>query len=200
MNQQSEQSGTKSDTDLEAAAAESVGLESGEQATETVELTLEEQLAAALEEADKLRDASLRAVAEQENMRRRTQRDVQNARKFGSEKLLGELVAVVDSLEAALVNEDASGEGVQMTLDLLLKIFERNHVVALSPEGELFNPDLHQAMSMVPSEEVAANHVLQVIQKGYQLHDRLLRPAMVLVAKAPDAGEPNASSAPPSSG
>lgn len=200
MNQQSEQSGTKSDTDLEAAETESVDLEPGEQATEAVELTLEEQLAAALEEAEKLRDASLRAVAEQENMRRRTQRDVQNARKFGSEKLLGELVTVVDSLEAALVNEDASGEGVQMTLDLLLKIFEKNHVVALSPEGELFNPDLHQAMSMVPSEEVAANHVLQVIQKGYQLHDRLLRPAMVLVAKALDAGEPDANSAPPSSG
>ena len=153
---------------------------------EVTELTLEEQLQAALEAADKLRDASLRAVAEQENMRRRTQRDVQNAHKFGSERLLRELVSVVDSLEAALADDEPGGEGVQMTLDLLLKTFENNSVVTLSPQGEQFNPDLHQAMTMQPSDEVAPNHVLQVIQKGYQLHDRLLRPAMVVVAKAVD--------------
>ncbi|RLA06310.1 MAG: nucleotide exchange factor GrpE [Gammaproteobacteria bacterium] len=190
MNEQS--NGTESDTELEAVESDLNKLAQNDQEnssdSEASELTLEEQLQAALDEADQLREASLRAVAEQENLRRRTQRDVQNAHKFGSEKLLRELVAVVDSLEAALAGDESSAEGVQMTLDLLLKTFEKNSVVALSPQGELFNPDLHQAITMVPSDEIAPNHVLEVIQKGYQLHDRLLRPAMVIVAKAPSDG------------
>jgi len=186
MNQQSEDSGSKSEGDLETVEPAKAGSGQDDEAAEAVELTLEEQLQAAREEADELRDASLRAIAEQENMRRRTQRDVQNAHKFGAEKLLRELVDVVDSLEAALSSDESGAEGVQMTLDLLLKMFEKNQVVVLSPAGEPFDPDLHQAMTMQPSDEVAPNHVLQVIQKGYQLHDRLLRPAMVVVAKGPE--------------
>ncbi|MDF1817415.1 MAG: nucleotide exchange factor GrpE [Immundisolibacteraceae bacterium] len=199
MEQQTEASGSKNDAGSEVQEGEvlqaddaspeaPVNPESdqGEASTEAPELTLEEQLQAARDEANELRDASLRAVAEQENLRRRTQRDVQNAHKFGAEKILRELVEVADNLEAALASEDSGGEGVKMTLDLLLKTFEKNQVVVVSPEGELFDPELHQAMTMQPTDEVEANHVLQVIQKGYRLHDRLLRPAMVVVAKAPE--------------
>ena len=151
---------------------------------EVTPLTIEEQLAVALEEVDKHKDAALRAVAEQENLRRRSQRDVQNAHKFGAEKLLRELLTVADNLEMALLNDEAGSEGVKMTLDQLLQVFEKNNVVALEPMGEQFNPELHQAMTMQPSAEVEPNHVMQVVQKGYQLHERLLRPAMVIVAKA----------------
>ncbi|MEL0083209.1 MAG: nucleotide exchange factor GrpE [Gammaproteobacteria bacterium] len=197
MNQQSNGTENQQDTDTPEQPPETDHPEAEEalegddsaepsSAEQASELTLEEQLQAALDEAEKLRDASIRAVAEQENQRRRAQRDVQNARKYGSEKLLRELLAVVDGLEAALASEESGGEGVKMTLELLLKTFEQHDVVALSPQGEAFNPDLHQAMTMQPSDEVAPNHVLQVIQKGYQLHDRLLRPAMVVVAKAPE--------------
>ena len=84
----------------------------------------------------------------------------------------------------ALLNDEAGSEGVKMTLDQLLQVFEKNNVVALEPMGEQFNPELHQAMTMQPSDEVEPNHVMQVVQKGYQLHERLLRPAMVIVAKA----------------
>ena len=199
MEQQTEASGSKSDAGSEVQEGEvlqaddaspeaSVTPESDreEASAEAPELTLEEQLQAAKDEANELRDASLRAIAEQENLRRRTQRDVQNAHKFGAEKILRELVEVADNLEAALASGDSGGEGVKMTLDLLLKTFEKNQVVVVSPEGELFDPELHQAMTMQPTDEVEANHVLQVIQKGYRLHDRLLRPAMVVVAKAPE--------------
>lgn len=199
MEQQTEASGSKNDAGSEvqegevlqaddASAEASVTPESDheEASAEAPELTLEEQLQAAKDEANELRDASLRAIAEQENLRRRTQRDVQNAHKFGAEKILRELVEVADNLEAALASGDSGGEGVKMTLDLLLKTFEKNQVVVVSPEGELFDPELHQAMTMQPTDEVEANHVLQVIQKGYRLHDRLLRPAMVVVAKAPE--------------
>ena len=199
MEQQTEASGSKNDAGSEVQEGEvlqadeaspeaSVTPESDreEASAEAPELTLEEQLQAAKDEANELRDASLRAIAEQENLRRRTQRDVQNAHKFGAEKILRELVEVADNLEAALASGDSGGEGVKMTLDLLLKTFEKNQVVVVSPEGELFDPELHQAMTMQPTDEVEANHVLQVIQKGYRLHDRLLRPAMVVVAKAPE--------------
>ena len=165
-------------------SAENASDETNESETETAPLTIEEQLAAALEEVAKQKDAALRAVAEQENFRRRSQRDVQNAHKFGAEKLLRELLTVADNLEMALLNDEAGSEGVKMTLDQLLQVFEKNNVVALEPMGEQFNPELHQAMTMQPSDEVEPNHVMQVVQKGYQLHERLLRPAMVIVAKA----------------
>lgn len=149
--------------------------------------SLEQQLQAALADAAEQKDAALRAVAELENVRRRSQRDVQNAHKFGSEKLLRDLLQVADSLELALANSDdeqAEVEGVRMTFDLLITVLEKNDVTRVDPQGEAFNPDLHQAMTMQPSDEVEPNHVLQVVQKGYQLHDRLLRPAMVVVSKA----------------
>lgn len=199
MEQQTEASGSKGDTgsevqegevlqadDVSPEAAVTPEADHEGPSAEAAELTLEEQLQAAKDEANELRDASLRAIAEQENLRRRTQRDVQNAHKFGAEKILRELVEVADNLEAALASGDSGGEGVKMTLDLLLKTFEKNQVVVVSPEGEPFDPELHQAMTMQPTDEVEANHVLQVIQKGYRLHDRLLRPAMVVVAKAPE--------------
>ena len=170
----------------EKSECESESTDQPEQA-EVTPLTIEEQLAVALEEVATQKDAALRAVAEQENHRRRSQRDVQNAHKFGAEKLLRELLTVADNLEMALLNDEAGSEGVKMTLDQLLQVFEKNNVVALEPMGEQFNPELHQAMTMQPSDEVEPNHVMQVVQKGYQLHERLLRPAMVIVAKASEA-------------
>ena len=165
----------------DAEQAQSEEVQAGEPAS------LEQQLQAALADAAEQKDAALRAVAELENVRRRSQRDVQNAHKFGSEKLLRDLLQVADSLELALANSDdeqAEVEGVRMTFDLLITVLEKNDVTRVDPQGEAFNPDLHQAMTMQPSDEVEPNHVLQVVQKGYQLHDRLLRPAMVVVSKA----------------
>jgi len=156
--------------------------------------TLRAQLAEAEARAAEAKDAQLRAVADMENTRRRLERDAANNLKFAGEKLLSELLAVADSLELGLkAAENASegpikamAEGMQLTYRQLMSVFEKNGVKQLDPTGQPFNPDFHQAMSMVPSADVPPNHVLSVMQKGYSLHERLLRPAMVMVARAPD--------------
>lgn len=141
------------------------------------------------------RDAQLRAIADLDNVRKRTEREVQSARQYGAEKLLGELLGVADSLDlglAAAVKPDAQMasllEGMQLTQKQLLSTLEKHGVKPVDPQGEAFNPEWHEAVTMVPSADVAPNHVLTVMQKGYRLHDRLLRPAMVVVAKAPPSG------------
>lgn len=155
-------------------------------------------LKAALEEAEAraaaARDAQLRAAAEAENVRRRVERDAESSRKYAAEKLLGDLLAIVDSLELGLKAAEAPeaqvkalAEGMQLTHRQLMAMLEKQGVKPVDPQGEPFNPDLHSAMTMAESTEVAANHVLSVMQKGYRLHERLLRPAMVVVAKAPAA-------------
>ncbi|WP_420465900.1 nucleotide exchange factor GrpE [Panacagrimonas sp.] len=163
---------------------------------------LEVELAACLAKLDEAqtqaasaRDAQLRAVADLDNVRKRAEREVANATRYGSEKLLGELLGVADSLDlglaAAAKPEAQLGalvEGMQLTQKQLLAMLERHGVSQVDPAGQPFNPDLHEAVSMLPSAEVAPNHVLNVMQKGYRLHDRLLRPAMVIVARAPDTG------------
>lgn len=139
------------------------------------------------------KDAQLRAAADLENTRRRLERDASNNLKYAAEKLLGELLAVADSLELGLKAAEAAegparamGEGMQLTYRQLMSVLEKNGVKQIDPQGQPFNPDFHQAMSMTPSAEVPANHVLNVMQKGYRLHERLLRPAMVVVARTPD--------------
>jgi molecular chaperone GrpE len=135
-------------------------------------------------------DAWLRARADAENIRKRAQEDVAKAHKFAVESLSSELLAVRDSLEAALSNANQSAEtlreGVQITLRQLSSVFERFSIREIDPAGEKFDPHFHQAMSMVPAEQ-PANTVVQVFQKGYRLHERVLRPALVVVAKPADA-------------
>lgn len=155
-------------------------------------------LTAALADAEtraaSARDAQLRAVADTENLRRRLERDAANTLKYAAEKILSDLLAVADSLELGLkaaelpdAQVSALREGMALTHRQLMASLEKNGVKQLDPKGEPFNPDAHQAMTMIESMDVAPNHVLEVMQKGYKLHERLLRPAMVVVAKAPQA-------------
>lgn len=132
----------------------------------------------------------LRTQAEMQNLRRRVDRDIENAHKFALEKFVAELLPIVDNLERAIAAIDpeveqfrAVGEGVELTLKSLLDVLERNKVEQLNPYGQNFDPEFHQAMSMVPSTEVAANTVMEVVQKGYSLNGRLVRPAMVVVSR-----------------
>ena len=138
-----------------------------------------------------VRDAQLRAQAEIENIRRRAEMDVEKAHKFALEKFANELLPVIDSLERALEVADKENtelasmiEGIELTLKSLLGAVRKFGVEFLGANNVPFNPDVHQAMSMMESEEVAPNHVLMVMQRGYTLNGRLLRPAMVAVSKA----------------
>ena len=146
-----------------------------------------EALSEALQQA---KDQTLRTQAEMQNLRRRVDRDVENAHKFALEKFVGELLPVVDNLERALAaidaddaNLSAEREGIELTLKSFLGVLEGHKVKQVEPTGEHFNPDFHQAISMVPNPDVAANTVMEVFQKGYTLNDRLVRPAMVVVSK-----------------
>ncbi|NVD34728.1 nucleotide exchange factor GrpE [Marinobacter lutaoensis] len=173
----------------EAAAGEGPEVQAEAQGESEVEA-----LQAQLKEAQ---DQALRAQAEMQNVRRRAQIDVEKAHKFALEKFVKELLPVADSLEKAV--ESTTGhqeagelvasirEGVEMTLDLLLKSFAKFNVEQISPEGEPFDPQQHEAMSMVPAPGAEPNTVVSVVQKGYLLNGRVVRPAMVVVAKPADA-------------
>lgn len=157
-------------------------------------VALEQALAEAEQAVAQAREAQLRAAAELENTRRRLEREAQNSARFAAEGLLRELLAIADSLELGLKAAEGAGaegrglaDGMALTQRQLVALLEKQGVRSVDPAGAPFNPDLHQAMSLVESTEVAPNHVLSVMQKGYQLHERLLRPAMVVVAKAPAA-------------
>lgn len=160
----------------ETAAADAPGLSEA----------LKQAEAAALEH----RDAWLRAKAEGDNIRKRAQADIANAHKYAVEGFAGELLAVKDSLEAALGSGNATLEnlksGVELTLKQLNSVFERFNVTAIDPAGQKFDPHRHQAISSVEvgPGEAEPNTVVQVLQKGYLLNDRVLRPAMVSVARA----------------
>ncbi|OYD26115.1 nucleotide exchange factor GrpE [Oceanimonas baumannii] len=153
---------------------------------------LEQKLADAEDKAKTEKDSALRAVAEMENIRRRAAQDVEKAQKFALEKFVGELLPVIDSLERAIEHTSdesdafqAVHEGVELTLKSLLSAVEKFGVAPIDPKGQPFDPNKHQAMSMVESAEVAPNAVLAVMMKGYELNGRVLRPAMVMVAKGP---------------
>lgn len=132
-------------------------------------------------------DAWLRAKAETENVRRRSLEDIARASKFAVEKFATELVAVKDSLEAALTNENQSAEnlkaGVELTLKQLTSAFEKSSLLDINPLGDKFDPHKHQAISQIEAEG-EPNRVVSVLQKGYALHDRIIRPALVVVSKA----------------
>jgi molecular chaperone GrpE len=148
---------------------------------------LEARLRAAEQLAAEHHDAWLRAKADAENIRRRAQEDVSKAHKFGVEKLATDLLPVKDSLEAALAADSAAVDslrsGVELTLRQLESVFERQSLAEINPVGEKFDPHQHQAISMLPSDK-EPNTVINVLQKGYRLHDRVVRPALVTVAQA----------------
>ncbi|SDH74922.1 nucleotide exchange factor GrpE [Nitrosomonas sp. Nm132] len=154
-----------------------------------VEITpsLEQLLKEAELRAAEHHDAWLRAKAEAENIRKRAQSDIANAHKYAIEKFSTELLAVMDSLDAALAVENATLEnfksGVELTQKQLIAVFEKFNIKVVNPEGEKFDPHQHQAMCMVESD-LPPNTVTQVLQRGYMLHDRVIRPAMVAVSKA----------------
>jgi len=143
-------------------------------------------LAAAQARVAEYHEAYLRAKAEMENIRRRAQDDIAKTHKYAIEGFAEGLVPVIDSLEAALASQEATAEqmrsGVEITLRQLLSAFEKSRLVAVEPWGERFDPNRHQAISMVPSPEVPAQHVVAVLQKGWMIADRVLRPAMVTVS------------------
>jgi len=145
-------------------------------------------LAAAQEKVQELQDAFLRAKADADNIRRRGQEDVAKAHKYGIENFAESLVPVMDSLHAALAVQNATlesyREGIEMTRKQLAAAFEKNRLVEIDPVGEKFDPHRHQAISMQPGGEVAPGHVMSVLQKGYLIADRVLRPALVVVAQS----------------
>jgi len=155
--------------------------------TEDTLPSLEELLQAAERKAQEHYDAWMYAKAESENIRRRAADDVSRAQKFAVERFSNEMLAVKDSLEAGLAVETASVEsfksGMELTLKQLSSVFAKFNIVEINPVGEKLDPHKHQAISMVESDQ-PANTVVSVMQKGYLLNDRVLRPALVLVAKA----------------
>ena len=156
------------------------------------EAELKAALAEAQQQASQNRDGYLRMAAELDNLRKRSQRDLENAHKFALERFLAELLPVRDSLETGIASADTTAaglkQGMDMTLKLLAAALERSGVSEFSPaRGESFNSELHEAMALQESNEARPGTVLQTVQKGYQLNGRLLRPARVIVAKTPDA-------------
>ncbi|WP_429238409.1 nucleotide exchange factor GrpE [Aeromonas veronii] len=154
---------------------------------------LEAQLETAIQKAAEERERALRTAAEMENLRRRTELDVEKAHKFALEKFANELLPVLDNLERAIELADKENEalkpmieGVELTLKSMQSGVAKFGLVALDPINQPFDPNAHQAMSMVPSADVAPNTVIAVMQKGYDLNGRVIRPAMVMIAKAVD--------------
>jgi molecular chaperone GrpE len=151
------------------------------------EPSLQQQLDSLHNELALLRAESLRERADLDNQRKRVARDVEQARRFANEKLLGELLPVFDSLDAGLSAAGAEPsplrEGLELTYKQLLKVAADNGLTLLDPTGQAFNPDHHQAISQVDAPGAAPGSVVQVFQKGYLLNDRLLRPALVVVAR-----------------
>jgi molecular chaperone GrpE len=150
---------------------------------------LESSLDALRREADEHRDRYLRAVAELDNFRKRSAREVEAARKFGAERLAQSILPVRDSLEAGLAAAEKAGqspllEGQRATLRLLDDALASSGVREINPVGEPFDPNKHEALSLVPAPGVAPNTVLEVVQKGYELNERLLRAAKVLVSRS----------------
>lgn len=184
----------KEESVVEKTESETTDLGEAEVAEEaTSELTSEEALEQAVAEVEKFRDAALRAEAEMQNMQRRTARDVENAHKFGLERFLQNLLPVVDSLEKAIESaeqtegdaSDAIVEGVSLCHKLLVDVLAKENVEVIDPVGAPFDPNEHQAMSMVENPDMEPNSVFAVVQKGYKLNGRLVRAAMVMVTKAP---------------
>ena len=193
-----EQLDVEASTAPEAGTGETTGPDvSKDESTEPSEIeaedepSLEEMVSQMQEDVLAARDASLRAQADAQNVKRRAEQDVEKARKFALERFASDLLPVVDNLERSM--EAASGgdevsksiaEGVELTLKSLLDVMKKYNIEVVDPASEPFDPKLHQAMSMVENPDVEPNTVIAVMQKGYTLNGRLIRPAMVMVSKA----------------
>ncbi len=187
---------TEDDSDLQESVAEEKDVE--EKADFTLEEVLE-KLAEEKEGAVRAREDLLRVQAEMQNLRRRTEQDIEKAHKYGQEKFSTELLTVMDNLERALAAasdyEDetvkAIYEGVDLTLKSFTDCFNRFHIGSVDPMGEPFDPQLHQAVTILDNSDVEPNTVIEVMQKGYTLHGRVIRPAMVVVSKEPESENKN---------
>jgi molecular chaperone GrpE len=190
-----DQENVESTADQEVDTAETTAVEQqsapeSEQPKDELSL-LREQLEAAEAAAGMAKDELLRVQAEMQNLRRRTEQDIEKAHKFGQEKFSIELLSVMDNLErssaAAEASEDeavkAIKEGVELTLKGFIDCFKRFNIEPVDPLGEPFDPQLHQAMSIQETPDAEPNSVIAVMQKGYTLHGRVIRPAMVMVSK-----------------
>jgi len=147
---------------------------------------LEERLTATEQEHHKMHDNVLRVQAEMQNVLRRTQREVDNAHRYGLEKFLKAFVVVLDSFDQGLKNnaDKAPDEGLTLIHEQCLSVLQKFSVDIIDPKGEIFDPNVHEAISMVEAPDAEPNTVIEVMQKGYKLHDRIIRPALVIVAKA----------------
>ena len=190
-----DQENVESTADQEVDTAETTTVEQqsapeSEQPKDELSL-LRDQLEAAEAAAGMAKDELLRVQAEMQNLRRRTEQDIEKAHKFGQEKFSIELLSVMDNLErssaAAEASEDeavkAIKEGVELTLKGFIDCFKRFNIEPVDPLGEPFDPQLHQAMSIQETPDAEPNSVIAVMQKGYTLHGRVIRPAMVMVSK-----------------
>lgn len=196
MSKKQEHTEIEAVTEQESAEQQSEA-EQPEESAGASDEDLQARLEDALQQIAHHKDLALRAQAELQNVRRRAERDVEHAHKYGLEKITQELLPVVDNLERAL---DAAGEdndfvkalkeGVELTLGMFLKVLATFKIEAVNPEGEPFDPALHQAVSIVEQNQVEPNTVVSVMQKGYTLHGRIVRPAMVVVSKAAAQGAP----------
>ena len=174
----------------EASANTEEPLNCSDESSEDNQCKATENVQDLLAEIEGLRDKVLRAEAEMQNVRRRADRDVENAHKFGLERLVQQILPVVDSLEKALEaktnQDDPVIQGVELTFKLLQDLMSKESINVIDPLGEPFDPNLHEAMSMIENSELEPNSVFAVVQKGYTLNERLVRPAMVMVTKAPN--------------
>ncbi len=178
-----------------AADTQAEGLEGGEAespAPEPEEVDPAQLLEQAQSERQKAVDEALRARAEMDNVRKRAARDADNARKFALEKLMTDMIDVIESLERGLLAADGDQvtveqmkEGTELTFKMLNKVLDKHGLEEVVPDGEPFDPERHEALSLIPTAECAPDTVVQVVQKGFVLNGRLLRPARVLVAQAP---------------
>lgn len=194
------------DQNEKTAQSEADPSEAGDhgEAAEKIELAensgneIEEKLAQAQAQAKDYHDRMLRMAAELENVRKRASREMEDVRKYATENLISQLLSVVDNLERAIAsaspeNQNGKGvvDGVALTLSEITKILEKHHVKPIEAMGKAFDPAFHQAMSQEERSDHPTNTVVQEFQKGYLMHDRLLRPAMVVVSKSSQNGQPN---------
>lgn len=167
------------------------GVENSEPDTDADQHEVSEELAKAQEDLARHKEAMLRMQAETENLRKRMQRDLERSRKFALEGVMKDILQVRDSLERGLEIDPESAtvesliEGQELTLKILNKVLKDHHLEIIDPAGEAFDPEVHEAMTVLPSPDHDENTVLEVIQKGFRLHDRLIRPAMVVVSRKP---------------
>ena len=183
------------ETDLEQAPTAGEGEDIVDEPAEEVVDDELEQLGTALTKAEEElvmhRDAMLRMQAEMENLRKRLIRDLEKSRKFALERIMKDMLQVLDSLERGLEADSESAtveqwrEGQALTFKMLDNVLQDHDMAVIDPAGETFDPVFHQAMTVMPTDECEENTVMEVLQKGFKLHDRLLRPAMVVVSRKP---------------